>query len=53
METQFFPTSKNLKTQKSSSKVSVFVFWNKDGILLADYLERVHPSLQSTTKYTN
>jgi hypothetical protein len=30
---------RKFKTQKSSSKVLGFVFWNKNGILLADYLE--------------
>jgi hypothetical protein len=31
---------KKFKTQKSSSKVLVSVFWDKDGILLVDYLEK-------------
>jgi hypothetical protein len=35
------PRSKKFKTQKSSSKVLVSVFWDKDGILLVDYLEKV------------
>jgi hypothetical protein len=30
---------KKFKTQKSSSKVLASVFWDKDGILLVDYLE--------------
>jgi hypothetical protein len=30
---------KTFMTQKSSSKVLASVFWEKDGILLADYLE--------------
>jgi hypothetical protein len=34
------PRPKKFKTQKSSSKVLASVFWNKDGILLLDYLEK-------------
>jgi hypothetical protein len=33
------PCPKKFKTQKSSSKVLASVFWDKDGILLVDYLE--------------
>jgi hypothetical protein len=40
METQWFPASKNFKTQKPSSKVLAFVFGDKDVILLVDYLEK-------------
>jgi hypothetical protein len=31
---------KKFKSQKSSSKVLAFLFWDKDGILLVDYLEK-------------
>jgi hypothetical protein len=31
---------KKFKTQKSSSKVLASVFWDKDGILLVDYLAK-------------
>jgi hypothetical protein len=34
------PHPKKFKTQKSSSKVVVSVFWDKDGILPVDYQER-------------
>jgi hypothetical protein len=34
------PHPKKFKTQESSSKVLVSIFWDKDGILLADYLEK-------------
>jgi hypothetical protein len=34
------PHPKKFKTQKSSSKVLASVFWDKDRILLVDYLER-------------
>jgi hypothetical protein len=40
METQWFPRSKKLKTQKSSSKVLASVFSAKAGILLIDFLEK-------------
>jgi hypothetical protein len=33
------PRPKKFKTQKSSSKLLASVFWDKDGILLVDYLE--------------
>jgi hypothetical protein len=33
------PCPKKFKTQKSSSKVLASLFWDKDGILLADHLE--------------
>jgi hypothetical protein len=39
MET-VLPASKKFKTQKSSSKVLAPVFWNTNGILLEDYLEK-------------
>jgi hypothetical protein len=39
METQWFPRPKKFKTQKSSRKVLASVFWDKEGILLVDYLE--------------
>jgi hypothetical protein len=32
--------SKEFRTQKSSSKMITSVFWNKDGALLVDYVER-------------
>jgi hypothetical protein len=35
-----FPRPKKLKTQKSSHKVLASVSWDKDRILLVDYLER-------------
>jgi hypothetical protein len=35
-----FRLPKNFKTQKSSSKVLASVYWDKDGILLVDYLEK-------------
>jgi hypothetical protein len=34
------PHPKKFKTQTSSSKVLAYAFWDKDGILLVDYLER-------------
>jgi hypothetical protein len=34
------PRPKKFKTQKSSSKVLASVFWDKDRILLVDYLEK-------------
>jgi hypothetical protein len=34
------PRPKRFKTQKSSSKVLVSVFWDEDGILFVDYLEK-------------
>jgi hypothetical protein len=34
---------KKFKTQKSSSKVLASVFWDKNGILLVDYLEKAAP----------
>jgi hypothetical protein len=33
------PRPKEFKTQKSSSKLLASVIWDKDGILLVDYLE--------------
>jgi hypothetical protein len=39
MEIQQFPMQKNFKTQKLSSKVAS-VFWDEDGILPVDYLEK-------------
>jgi hypothetical protein len=35
-----FPHPKKFKTQNSSSKVLASVFWDNDGILLVDYLEK-------------
>jgi hypothetical protein len=35
------PSPKKFKTQKSSSEMLASVFWDKDGILLLDYLEKV------------
>jgi hypothetical protein len=40
METQWFPASKEVQEKKSSSKILARVFWDKDGILLVDYVER-------------
>jgi hypothetical protein len=40
IETQWFPAAKKFKTQKASSKVLASVFWDKNGILLVDYLEK-------------
>jgi hypothetical protein len=40
---------KNFKTQKSSRKVFISVFWDRDGILLIDYLEKGATITQSTT----
>jgi hypothetical protein len=40
---------KNNIRNKESSKVFVPVFWDKNGILIVNYLEKVHPSRQSTT----
>jgi hypothetical protein len=37
---QWFPASKKFKTQKLSSKAFVSLLWDKDGMLLVDYLER-------------
>jgi hypothetical protein len=40
------PRPKKFKAQKSSSKVLASVFWDKDGILLVDYLDKLegmHP----------
>jgi hypothetical protein len=34
------PCPKKFKTQKSSSKELASVFWDKDEILLVDYLEK-------------
>jgi hypothetical protein len=34
------PRPKKFKTQKSSSKVFPSVFWDKDGLLLVDYVEK-------------
>jgi hypothetical protein len=42
------PHPKKFKTQKSSSKVLMSVFWDKDGILLVAYLEK---GATITTKY--
>jgi hypothetical protein len=41
---------KKFKIQKSSSKVSAFVFWNKDGILLVDCLQKVATIMASFLK---
>jgi peptide deformylase len=40
MKTQWFSHPKMFKTQKSSSKVLEHVFWDKDGILLVDYMKK-------------
>jgi histone-lysine N-methyltransferase SETMAR len=40
MKTQWFPRPQKFKTQKSSSKVLASVLWDRDGILLVDYLEK-------------
>jgi hypothetical protein len=34
------PYPKNFKAQKLSNKVLASVFWDKDGILLVDYMEK-------------
>jgi hypothetical protein len=34
------PSPKKFKTQNTSSKVLASVFWNRDGILLVEYLEK-------------
>jgi hypothetical protein len=39
METQLFPMSKKIQ-DRSSSRVLMCVFWDKDGILFVDYLEK-------------
>jgi hypothetical protein len=38
------PHPKKFKTQKPSSQVLAPVFWDRDGILLGNYLERLQPS---------
>lgn len=34
-----FPHPKKFKTQKSTGKLLPSIFWDKDGMILADYLE--------------
>lgn len=34
------PCPKKFRTQKSASKMRASVFWDKDGTLLVDYLEK-------------
>jgi hypothetical protein len=41
METELFLASKEVKAQKSSSKLLASIFREKDTILLVDYLEKV------------
>ena len=39
MVTQEYPGPKKFKTQKCAGKVLASIFWDKDGIILEDYLE--------------